>query len=660
MKFVYGKNDWSTMERGMENCYLLTNGLGGFSSLTITGSSARNDHAFFMSCIKAPNNRYNMILNLGEKLVTNGNIYDLMTQEYVNSKKNRIGYLYESSFSFEDIPQWLYDADGVQINKKIALKQKENTIAVIYEVRNCTKNKVKFEVTPYMEFVPKGEILKKSQTFNIDNNSIISNNIKLNYKTNGEIVNYDTEYEDDILFSHDERDGRDEIGCAAHNHKIEFNLSAKENKEFYIIYSMEEINECAEKIIDDAVIYRKNLIDKSNIKSEIGKMLVKSADMFVVNRDSTDGKSIIAGYPFFGDWGRDTMISLGGCCIYTGQFENAKSIFRTFTHYCKKGLMPNLFPEGSEKAWYNTVDASLLFINALYDYYKITTDIEFIKELYPVLEDIILWYRKGTDFGIFMDDDGLICAGKGLDQVTWMDVRINDILPTPRHGKPVEINAYWYNALRIMDEFSTITKNEPKDYLVLSEKVKESFNIKFWNEENNCLNDIVSLSHNVETMCENNNDKQIRCNQIWALSMNYTMLDKEKEIKVLDTIFEKLYTPYGLRTLDMEDSEFKGFYGGKQFNRDMAYHQGTVWVFPLGAYYAAYLRVYDYSEDAVKNVELQLQVIEASLREGCVGQLPEIYDGKNPTISKGCFAQAWSVSEILKVYYLLENRGGAI
>ena len=161
-------------------------------------------------------------------------------------------------------------------------------------------------------------------------------------------------------------------------------------------------------------------------------------------------------------------------------------------------------------------------------------------------------------------------------------------------------------------------------------------------------------------MCENNHDKQIRCNQIWALSMNYTMLDKEKEIKVLDTIFEKLYTPYGLRTLDMEDSEFKGFYGGKQFNRDMAYHQGTVWVFPLGAYYAAYLRVYDYSEDAVKNVELQLQVIEASLREGCVGQLPEIYDGKNPTISKGCFAQAWSVSEILKVYYLLENRGGAI
>ena len=656
MRFIYGKNDWSSMERGEENCYLLTNGLGGFSSLTMTGCSARNDHAFLMACVKAPNNRYNMILNLGEKLISNDTIYDLMTAEFLDAQKNRTGYQYESMFSFEDIPKWTYDVDGIEVNKEIAMKQKENTIAVKYKINNCTHKNVKFEVTPYMEFVPKGEILKREQKFITDETYIKSNNMILYYKSNGTVKIYDTEYEDDVFFPHDERDGREKCGCVAHNHNISFEIPSKENKEFYIIYSMNEINESADKIIQDAVEYRKMLVEKSDLKSEAANTLVKSADMFVVERESTEGKSIIAGYPFFGDWGRDTMISLAGCCIYTGQLENAKSILRTFMQYCNKGLMPNIFPEGTSEALYNTVDASLIFINTVYDYYKITKDIDFIKEAYPVVEDIICWYRKGTDFGIFMDEDGLICAGKDMDQVTWMDVRVGDVLPTPRHGKPVEINAYWYNALRAADEFAGVIGEDRKDYRELSEKVIESFNMKFWNEEAGCLKDIVSDSCEGEHTY-NKHDNQIRCNMIWALSMNFTMLDRDKELKVLDTVFEKLYTPYGLRTLDMDDEEFKGFYGGSTFDRDMAYHQGTVWVYPLGAYYAAYLKVHDYSEESVETVKNQLQVMEAALREGCIGQLPEIYDGKNPSISKGCFAQAWSVGEILKVYYLLESRG---
>lgn len=656
MRFIYGKNDWSSMERGEENCYLLTNGLGGFSSLTMTGCSARNDHAFLMACVKAPNNRYNMILNLGEKLISNDTIYDLMTAEFLDAQKNRTGYQYESMFSFEDIPKWTYDVDGIEVNKEIAMKQKENTIAVKYKINNRSDKRIKFEVTPYMEFVPKGEILKKEQKFITDETYVKSNNMILYYKSNGTVKIYDTEYEDDVFFPHDERDGREKYGCVAHNHNISFEIPSKENKEFYIIYSMNEINESADKIIQDAVEYRRALVEKSNLKSEAANTLVKSADMFVVERESTEGKSIIAGYPFFGDWGRDTMISLAGCCIYTGQLENAKSILRTFMQYCNKGLMPNIFPEGTSEALYNTVDASLIFINTVYDYYKITKDIDFIKEAYPVVEDIICWYRKGTDFGIFMDEDGLICAGKDMDQVTWMDVRVGDVLPTPRHGKPVEINAYWYNALRAADEFAGVIGEDRKDYRELSEKVIESFNVKFWNEEASCLKDIVSDSCEGEHTY-NKHDNQIRCNMIWALSMNFTMLDRDKELKVLDTVFEKLYTPYGLRTLDMDDEEFKGFYGGSTFDRDMAYHQGTVWVYPLGAYYAAYLKVHDYSEESVETVKNQLQVMEAALREGCIGQLPEIYDGKNPSISKGCFAQAWSVGEILKVYYLLESRG---
>lgn len=656
MKFIYGKNDWSSMERGQENCYLLTNGLGGFSSLTMSGCSARNDHAFLMACLKAPNNRYNMILNLGEKIIAENNIYDLMTAEFLEPQKNRSGYQYESIFSFEDIPQWIYDVDGVEVNKQIAMKQKENTIAVKYQINNRREKSIKFEVTPYMEFVQKGETLKKEQKFVVDEASVKSNNMTLYYKSNGTVKIYDTQYEDDVFFAQDERDGREKCGCVAHNHNLYLHIPQKEKREFYIIYSMDEIKESADEIIGDAVEYRKNLLNKSVLKNEAARMLVKSADMFVVERESTGGKSIIAGYPFFCDWGRDTMISLAGCCIYTGQLTDAKSILRTFMQYCRKGLMPNIFPEGSSEALYNTVDASLIFINTVYDYYKITKDIDLLKEAYPVVKDIIGWYRKGTEFGIFMDEDGLICAGKDKDQVTWMDVRVGDILLTPRHGKPVEINAYWYNALRVADEFARIVGEDKEDYNELAEKVMASFNEKFWNEEDECLKDIVSGSSDGRDTY-NKHENQIRCNMIWALSMNFTMLDQDKELKVLDTVFEKLYTPYGLRTLAMDDEEFKGFYGGSMFERDMAYHQGTVWVYPLGAYYAAYLKVHEYSKECVETVKNQLLVMEAALREGCIGQLPEIYDGKNPSISKGCFAQAWSVGEILKVYYLLENRG---
>lgn len=291
------------------------------------------------------------------------------------------------------------------------------------------------------------------------------------------------------------------------------------------------------------------------------------------------------------------------------------------------------------------MDAALLFINCVYLYYQAAGDRAFVQEMYPVMERIIKAYREGTDYGIHMDEDGLIQSGEGLWQVTWMDVRVGDILPTPRHGKPVEINAYWYNALCIMDELAE-TADKKVVYTQLKEKVKASFVDKFWMDDKKCLKDLVSGTKA---------DAQIRCNQIWAVSLTFTMLDPEKEQQVVETVFEKLYTPYGIRTLEQEDQEVHGLYQGKMEDRDMAYHQGTVWTFPLGAYYLAYLKVNQYSPEAKKIVREQLEVMEAAMREGCIGQLPEIYDGENPTRSKGCFAQAWSVGEILRVYEALEK-----
>ncbi|EOS78639.1 hypothetical protein C819_00239 [Lachnospiraceae bacterium 10-1] len=646
MKFVYGKNDWATRERGEENGYLLTNGLGGFSSGTMIGSNTRNDHAFFMACVEPPNHRYNMIHRLEEEIFFEGSSFHLSSQAYLDEELNEEGYQHLSAFYFEDYPKWIYQIDGVEIVKKIGIKQGENLIVVKYEIDNRKKVPVTFRITPHLQFVPKGEQPEKTQEFVLENNRISSKGHVLYFYTDGRVKKIQGKLVEDLYYAYDACDGRIKKGNTFVNHYIEKQVFPQTCARVEIVYSMEETKDSADQVIREAAEYRKNLVDASKMEHEAAKMLVKSADQFVAERKSTGGKTILAGFPFFEDWGRDTMIALAGCCISTRQFENVKSILRTFSVYCKDGLMPNLFPEGKNEPRYNTVDASLLFIQAVYLYYQKAQDISFVAEMWPVMKEIITCYRKGTLHGIGMDEDGLIYAGKGFDQVTWMDVRIGDILPTPRHGKPVEINAYWYNALCVMKELGEILKDR-EDYGSLSEKVKISFQEKFWNEEAGCLKDVLSGT---------DADNQIRCNQIWAVSMSFTMLSKEKEKQVVDTVFEKLYTPYGLRTLAKEDKEFHGVYGGEMLARDLAYHQGTVWVFPMGAYYLAYLKTRDYAKEAREKVEEQLKVLESAMREGCIGQLPEIYDGGNPTFSRGCFAQAWSVGEILRVYEALETK----
>ena len=304
------------------------------------------------------------------------------------------------------------------------------------------------------------------------------------------------------------------------------------------------------------------------------------------------------------------------------------------------------FPEGQEEPRYNTVDAALLLINCVWLYYQKTGDRDFVREAWPVMVRIVHAYRTGTHHAIGMDTDGLIFAGKGMDQVTWMDVCVDGILPTPRHGKPVEINAYWYNALRILQELALTLGEDGTAYGRLAEQVKTSFTDLFWMEEKGYLKDVVSGT---------GADEQLRCNQIWAVTMPFTMLPPAQEQRVVESVRRHLYTPFGLRTLSPEDPEFHPFYGGSQRERDMAYHQGTVWPYPLGAYYLAWLKTHGSTAEAAAQVREQLGNMEAMLREGCVGQLPEIYDGGNPGPSKGCFAQAWSVGELLRVYEALEQ-----
>ena len=643
MKWIYGKQELKNLERGQENCYLLTNGLGGFSSMTMTGSVARNDHALLMACVQAPNHRYNMVHRLKESLCLGEEEIVLSSQEFADGYKEE-GCPYLSSFVFDDMPIWRFLVQGVEIRKEIAMKQGENTVAVRYSIRNRSRKPAELKIVPFYQFTAKGSEPELQQEFQYTESAVISNGMTLYFRTNG-ILSDTEEIRENYFYSYDACDGRRETGLAKSGHMITKSVQPGEEKILKLVYSMENADQDADVIILEMQTYRKALEAKAGLHKEMAKELVKSASQFISRRESTEGSTILAGYPFFEDWGRDTMIALPGVCISTGQYETAKEILRTFAVHERRGLMPNLFPEGGNDPLYNTVDAALLFINCVYLYYQAAGDRAFVQEMYPVMERIIKAYREGTDYGIHMDEDGLIQSGEGLWQVTWMDVRVGDILPTPRHGKPVEINAYWYNALCIMDELAE-TADKKAVYTQLKEKVKASFVDKFWMDDKKCLKDLVSGTKA---------DAQIRCNQIWAVSLPFTMLDPEKEQQVVETVFEKLYTPYGIRTLEQEDQEFHGLYQGKMEDRDMAYHQGTVWTFPLGAYYLAYLKVNQYSPEAKEIVREQLEVMEAAMREGCIGQLPEIYDGENPTRSKGCFAQAWSVGEILRVYEALEK-----
>lgn len=650
MKWIYGRQDWKTLERGLENCYLLTNGLGGFSSLTMTGAVARNDHSVFMACTKAPNHRVNMVHRIKEELGIGESKYVLSTQEFADGTKEE-GYRYLTEFSFETFPVWNYLISGVEMEKEIVMAQGSNQIALNYHLKNRGQEEAVLCVTPFFQFEPKGEDLKEDKIFSRQAQKITDGEYDLFFETNGKVEGFQ-EKKETYFYRYDECDGRRENGTASAVYQIKKRVKPGEETDLTVIYSLESLKgidakKIFDKIKEEQIHYQEKLIKTSGLKNKLAQTLVCSADKFLSKRESTDGLTILAGFPFFEDWGRDTMIALPGICISTGRVESAKSILRTFAFYEKDGLMPNLFPEGENEPLYNTVDAALLFINCAWLYYEKTQDIKFVEEMYPVMQRIISGYERGTNFNIHMEEDGLISAGAGLDQVTWMDVRVGEILPTPRHGKPVEINAYWYNALCIMQKFSEVLKkNEEQKYGELAQKVKESFAREFWMEEKHCLKDVIS---------ETKADTQIRCNQIWAVSMPFTMLDEEKERQIVDTVFERLYTPYGLRTLDPKDEEFHASYGGEMIKRDLAYHQGTVWTFPMGGYYLAYLKVNKDSREAKEIVAKQLEVLESAMREGCIGQLPEIYDGEIPVSSKGCFAQAWSVGEILRVYEKLEE-----
>ncbi len=645
MIFKFDRRDFPDRARAGETCWLLSNGLAGYMSTTGAFSVTRCDQGILIAA-QSPSRRYCLVHRLSERLETgNGRVY-LSSQDFADGE-GEDGTPYLKSFTVDGIPVWEYEAEGVEVRRSCAIAPGANASAVIYDVNNLSGSPCRLTVRPVLQFSQKGETPPKPPelVFDKSRGEVTGEGLRLFVRSTSPLEGTKPRYET-LLYLEDQSDGRRESGFAVSVFTASLDVPAGEKLRLELVFSDEPTDLSATGITDALFRRRREIMEGCGLKDRVARELAWAADAFLAKRPCCDGKTIIAGYPYFADWGRDTMIALPGCTMTTGNYEDAKSIIRTFLKFERDGLVPNLFPEGGDEPRYNTADAALLLICTLWYYYLGTGDAEFVKEAYPVMKRIISAYRHGTHHSIHMDADGLISAGAGLDQVTWMDVCVDGILPTPRHGKPVEINAYWYNALRVMAALAPLAGEDGGEYDKLASLVRESFLEKFWMEDRGCLRDVISGS---------SADEQIRCNQIWALTMPFTMLEPEQERRVLNTVYRHLYTSRGLRTLSPEDPEFHPVYQGSQRERDMAYHQGTVWPYPLGAWYRAYLKVNGGTPEAAARVREWLAPMEDILREGCVGQIPEIYDGLEPRRSKGCFAQAWSVAELLRVYAELER-----
>lgn len=659
-KYEYGRGSFKTIDQGNEINWLVSNGIGGYADCTICGGSAMSFNSYLIASFDPPVNRYSIFTRSQEEVIINNRKHDLTSQMYINESKN--GQRYIKRFIFDDVPQYIYQVEDAIIKKTVCMEYGKNTTVVCYEIENGSEE-MEFNITPLFNYRRAGEVSEKSSlkfkmTLLNKNLTLVpeeNQNVKIEFMSSeGEF--YDRSLiptslatpnyliEEDNYYMIDNRTGFNGLDNHFTPYEVQVKINKFEKKKFFIKCTVDGIdNKDGFKIVSEYKERCKRLVSKANYNDTFADNLVKAADLFIVDRESTKLKTVLAGYPWFTDWGRDTMIAFEGLTLVTKRFEDAREILLSFVNYMKGGLIPNMFPDKDNKPLYNTVDASLWYFQAVYQYLKYTgneEDYDFVhNNIYNNLVEIYEAYAKGTDFSIYMDEDCLIHAGSGYDQVTWMDVRVGDLVVTPRHGKPVEINALWYNAICILELLSRRFGYDSKTYTILKEKIKLSFNNKFWNEETKCLYDVVD-----------DNDSSIRPNQLFAVSLPFTMLDRRKEKSIVDVVNKHLYSVYGLRSLSFMDDRFKKEYIGKLINRDKAYHMGTTWGYLIGPFITSYCKVNNYSDEAVNDAKEMLDVFKDHMRDGCINGIAEIFDGEFASTSRGCFSQAWSVAEVLRSY----------
>ncbi|MEI9921145.1 MAG: amylo-alpha-1,6-glucosidase [Bacteroidota bacterium] len=636
----FNKKDLNHYDFSSNLEWLETNGVGGYSSGTVAGSNTRRYHGLLVAATQPPVGRMVALSKLEETVVTKDKRFELSANQYPGAL-HPLGFQYLESFNRDIFPEFIYNLDGIQLKKTIAGIHGENTVVIIYE---ASKN-VKLEFMPLMS-------CKDFHTEAHANDSIYKDYLfddgvfqTMNYEScpeifisvpGSEFVDAKSWY---YNFEHavEQERGMDYTEDLFSHGRFEVEL--KQGSKLAVIVSIEDPRgRDGVKLVDDERA-RRELLTKPFAYHDGLRRLVLAADQFVVKRG--DLNTIIAGYHWFADWGRDTMISLPGLCLATGRHNDLKNILRAFASYVSEGMLPNRFPDRGEHPEYNTIDATLWFFVAVYKYYSASKDKAFITEILPTLTNIIHWHFKGTRYNIHVDlADGLLYGGQEGVQLTWMDAKVGDWVVTPRRGKPVEINALWYNALSILSLISAEAgqTEASEDWKNKAVQVHESFNLLFWNELRGCLYDYIDGD-------EKNAD--VRPNQVYAISLPFPLLNKQRATKVLKVITDQLYTPKGLRSLERSHPDYKYNYTGNISSRDGAYHQGTVWSFLIGPYIDAVIFVKGDKgrRDAARIIEEFLKHLD----ERCVGSISEIFDAEEPFTPRGCVAQAWGVAEALRV-----------
>ena len=632
-------------DEAVQDEWLETNGLGGWAGSSIIGCNTRRYHGLLVAATVPPTERMNLVNKLDETIILSNQRFDLSTNDYGDVISPQ-GYQYLSSFKKDLFPEWIYEVNGIKLTKTIAMVHGENTTLIIYKVEKANEPFI-LELLPLISARGYHSLQHAYNNIFWDvqfENGIFKNqpfygapNIYLSvpgatykhdphwfYRFNYAVEKYrGLDFEEDLF-----------------NHGT-FTLELKEGDSLGIIISTEDPqNRNVHILLEQENLRRKDLI-KGYEKNETLQQLILAADQFIVKRDE-DLKTVIAGYHWFTDWSRDTMISLPGLCLSTARYEDAKKIIAAFAKNVSMGMLPNRFTDNNEPPEYNNVDGTLWYFVAIYKYLEHTNDTEFIlKEILPVLKNIIDWHFKGTRYNIHVDEDGLLYAGEKGVQLTWMDAKIGDWVVTPRMGKPVEIQALWYNTLNIFSKLLEMNGQEEDARIVCidANKAKKSFLQKFWFEEGHYLYDVIDEKENP--------DATLRPNQLFAISLPFALIEGEQAEAVLKIMEEQLYTPVGLKSLPKSDVHYVPVYGGDTYHRDSSYHEGTVWSWLLGPYIDALMK--SESENKKAKAKKVIEDFKYHLNEGCIGSVSEIFDADEPHHPRGCVAQAWGVAEILRV-----------
>jgi predicted glycogen debranching enzyme len=635
--------------------WLETNGIGGFASSTITGLNTRRYHGLLVAATKPPVGRMVLLSKLEETLVIDGRRFDLSCNRYPGVI-HPAGYLYLKQFRQDPFPALVYDVEGLELSKTVLMVYGENTTVVQYELRGAVKGACTLELRPLIAFRDYHSTTHENGSIDgrleIEPGRVVcspyqgcpSLYLAHNSAEVGQAGNWYRNFEYEV----EEARGLDYREDLYNLMVLTFDLGRDPHAA--VIASTEaRTAESADGLRAAEVRRRADIVASAPVDDAFVRTLVRSADQFIVRRG--EESTVIAGYHWFSDWGRDTMIALPGLTLTTGRYDAARKILLAFAGSVDRGMLPNRFPDAGETPEYNTVDATLWFFEAIRALAAHTEDYNFVRtRLYGVLPDIVAWHERGTRYGIQVDDDGLLRAGEPGVQLTWMDAKVGDWVVTPRYGKPVEIQALWYNAVRTMEDFARRFGEEAEamHYGQLAERARNSFCAQFWNEAAGCLFDVVD---------RNRKDGAIRPNQIFAVSLHHSMLSSEMAARIVAAVERDLLTPYGLRTLAPGDPQYRGRYEGNPASRDGAYHQGTVWPWLLGPFVSAYLKVNGRSAAAHRQASQWLEELRRYVEDEGLGQIPEVFDGDAPQRAGGCVAQAWSVAEMLRCVVEIEIGG---